>query len=192
MRSAQSGFAFEKKAKKIRSPEASYHLFSWLMALSIWRAADFCSGVRQTQLSNNSFMSGGSSTISASAKNCDMVMPNPLQMVSRVAMEGIVFLLKMLPIVDCAKPHSFESLYSVHPRSRNNCWRRVCVSIASRPFLYLFYFQDDAMTYAGTIYLEATGNLNCDQPIYTASLVGTGLHLSPNLKAEGGVISAVD
>ena len=56
-------------------------------------------------------------------------MPNPLHIVSRVATEGTVFLLKILPIVDCAKPHSFESLYSVHPRSRNNCWRRACVSI---------------------------------------------------------------
>lgn len=34
-----------------------------------------------------------------------------------------------ITIVDCAKPHSFESLYSVHPCSRNNCWRRACVSI---------------------------------------------------------------
>ena len=56
-------------------------------------------------------------------------MPNPLHIVSRVATEGTVFLLKILPIVDCAKPHSFESLYSVHPRSLNNCWRRACVSI---------------------------------------------------------------
>ena len=61
-------------------------------------------------------------------------MPNPLHIVSRVATEGTVFLLKILPIVDCAKPHSFESLYSVHPRSLNNCWRRACVSIASPPF----------------------------------------------------------
>ena len=68
-------------------------------------------------------------------------MPNPLHIVSMVATEGTVFLLKILPIVDCAKPHSFESLYSVHPRSRNNCWRRACVSIASPPFSYLFYFQ---------------------------------------------------
>ena len=79
-------------------------MFSWLMALSIWRAADFCSGVRQTQLSNNSFMSGGSSTISASAKNCDMVIPNPLQMVSRVAMtcikadDGTIWLRAKLPL----------------------------------------------------------------------------------------------
>lgn len=121
--------------------KASYYSVSWLIALSIWMAADFWLGVRQIQQSNSSFMSGVSSTISVSAKNCDIVMPNPLHIVSRVATEGTVFLLKMLPIVDCAKPHSFESLYSVQPRSRNNCWRRACVSIASPPFSYLFYFQ---------------------------------------------------
>ena len=38
--------------------------------------------MRQTQQSNSSFMSGVSSTISVSAKNCDMVMPNPLHIVS--------------------------------------------------------------------------------------------------------------
>ena len=130
-------------SKKIRSPKASYYSLSWLMALSIWMAADFWLGVRQTQQSNSSFISGVSSTISVSAKNCDKVMPNPLHIVSRVATEGTVFLLKMFPIVDCAKPHSFESLYSVHPRSRNNCWRRACVSIASPPFSYLFYFQGE-------------------------------------------------
>lgn len=99
------------------------------MAFNICRAADFWLGVKQIQQSNSSFISGVSSTISASAKNCERVMPNPLQIVSRVAMEGTVFLLKMFPMVDWAKPHSFESLYSVQPRSRNNCWRRAWVSI---------------------------------------------------------------
>ena len=48
------------------------------------------------------------------------------------------------------------------------------------------------MTYAGTIYIESTGGDNHGDPIYTASLVGTGLHLSPNTESEGGVISAVN
>ena len=77
------------------------------------------------------FMSGVSPTMSASAKNCDMAMPDPLHAVSSVATEGTVFLLKMLPMADCARPHSFESLYSVHPRSRNNCRSRACVSIGT-------------------------------------------------------------
>ena len=52
--------------------------------------------------------------------------------------------------------------------------------------------KDGIMTYAGTIYIESTGGENHDRPIYTASLVGTGLHLSPNTESEGGVISAVN
>ena len=52
--------------------------------------------------------------------------------------------------------------------------------------------KDGVMTYAGTIYIESTGGGNNGRPIYTASLVGTGLHLSPNTEYEGGVISAVN
>jgi len=51
--------------------------------------------------------------------------------------------------------------------------------------------KDGVMTYAGTIYIESTGEDNHGYPIYTASLVGTGLHLSPNTESEGGVISAI-
>jgi len=52
--------------------------------------------------------------------------------------------------------------------------------------------KDGVMTYAGTIYIESTGGGNNGRLIYTASLVGTGLHLSPNTEYEGGVISAVN
>ena len=52
--------------------------------------------------------------------------------------------------------------------------------------------KDGIMTYAGTIYIESSGGSNHGRPIYTASLVGTGLHLSPNTETEGGVISAVN
>ena len=52
--------------------------------------------------------------------------------------------------------------------------------------------KDGVMTYAGTIYIQSTGGGNNGRPIYTASLVGTGLHLSPNTEYEGGVISAVN
>ena len=51
--------------------------------------------------------------------------------------------------------------------------------------------KDGVMTYAGTIYIESTGGDNHNRPVYTASLVGTGLHLSPNTETEGGVISAI-
>lgn len=52
--------------------------------------------------------------------------------------------------------------------------------------------KDGVTTYAGTIYIESTGGDNRSYPVYTASLVGTGLHLSPNTESEGGVISAVN
>ena len=52
--------------------------------------------------------------------------------------------------------------------------------------------KDGIMTYAGTIYIESSGGSNHGRPVYTASLVGTGLHLSPNAETEGGVISAVN
>lgn len=52
--------------------------------------------------------------------------------------------------------------------------------------------KDGVMTYTGTIYIESTGGGNNGRPIYTASLVGTGLHLSPSTEYEGGVISAVN
>lgn len=45
--------------------------------------------------------------------------------------------------------------------------------------------------YAGTIYLTASGGTD-SRRVYTASLVGTGLHLSPNAQGEGGLISAAD
>lgn len=52
--------------------------------------------------------------------------------------------------------------------------------------------KDGIPTYSGTIYIESTGGDNRSYPVYTASLVGTGLHLSPNTASEGGVISAVN
>ena len=52
--------------------------------------------------------------------------------------------------------------------------------------------KDGIMIYAGTIYVESSGGMNHGHPVYTASLVGTGLHLSPNTETEGGVISAVN
>ncbi len=45
---------------------------------------------------------------------------------------------------------------------------------------------------AGTLYIESTGGSNNGRSIYTASLVGTGLHLSPNPDYEGGIITLVN
>ena len=58
--------------------------------------------------------------------------------------------------------------------------------------IYFSVHKDGVMTYAGTIYIQSTGGGNNGRPIYTASLVGTGLHLSQNTEYEGGVISAVN
>ena len=41
---------------------------------------------------------------------------------------------------------------------------------------------------SGTIYITAGGSSD-DRTIYTATLVGAGLHLSPNVETEGGVIA---
>ena len=46
-------------------------------------------------------------------------------------------------------------------------------------------------TWTGTVYLTASGGGDGRQ-VYTASLVGAGLHLSPNAQGERGVIAAAD
>ena len=64
--------------------------------------------------------------------------------------------------------------------------------VSSTGIIHFTAHKEGIMTYAGTIYIESTGGANHNRPIYTASLVGTGLHLSPNTETEGGVISAVN
>ena len=64
--------------------------------------------MRLTQESKSSLISGVISTISPSAKNWDIVMPNPAQIASNVLIEGKVFRLKILARVDSDKPHSFD------------------------------------------------------------------------------------
>lgn len=55
-----------------------------------------------------------------------------------------------------------------------------------------FTLSDGAGTvYAGTVYLTASGGTGGRQ-VYTASLVGTGLHLSANTQGEGGILAAAD
>ena len=97
----------------------------------------FCSGVKATQLSNNSLSSGESSTIVSSAKNCDRVMPKPLHMASSVAIEGSTFLRKMFASVDSDKPHSFDRRYLDQPRSSISFCKRSCVfTVWITSFLY--------------------------------------------------------
>ncbi len=57
------------------------------------RTPSFCSEVSEIQHSNSSLVWGVSSTVSFSAKNCDMEIPKPLQIASRVAMDGMLLLL---------------------------------------------------------------------------------------------------
>lgn len=55
-----------------------------------------------------------------------------------------------------------------------------------------FTLSDGAgLVYAGTVYLTASGGTDGRQ-VYTASLVGTGLHLSANTQGEGGILAAAD
>lgn len=49
----------------------------------------------------------------------------------------------------------------------------------------------DVNLYSGKLYIEGAGGNSDGRPIYTAHLVGTGLHLEPNPEQEGGVITAV-
>ena len=51
-----------------------------------------------------------------------------------------------------------------------------------------FTFETGGETYAGTLYFTASGG-NDGRQVYTASLTGTGLTLSPNGMGEGGVIA---
>ena len=59
---------------------------------------------------------------------------------------------------------------------------------ASDTVIYFYCTRDNGSQFSGTIYITAGGNSN-GRTVYTATLVGTGLHLSPNVETEGGVIS---
>ena len=59
---------------------------------------------------------------------------------------------------------------------------------ASDTVIYFYCTRENGSQFSGTIYITAGGN-SSGRTIYTASLVGTGLHLSPNVETEGGVVS---
>ena len=115
-----------------------YNYFPFI-ALIICITAAFCSVLRFTQPSNNSFNSGVISTISPSAKNCDKVIPNPLQIACKVLMEGTVFRLNTLAKVVCDNPDNSDILYVVRPRSSNICLNLSLTSIPLSPSLVILY-----------------------------------------------------
>lgn len=75
-----------------------------------------------------------------SAKNCDNVIPKALQIDCNVLKEGQVFLLKMFANVDSDNPHSFESLYSVQPRSFINLRNLSCIFVTAHLFVIILPF----------------------------------------------------
>ena len=54
--------------------------------------------------------------------------------------------------------------------------------------IYFYCTRENGSRFSGTIYITAGGSSN-GRTVYTATLVGTGLHLSPNVETEGGVVS---
>ena len=54
--------------------------------------------------------------------------------------------------------------------------------------IYFYCTRENGSQFSGTIYITAGGSSN-GRTVYTATLVGKGLHLSPNVETEGGVIS---
>ena len=56
--------------------------------------------------------------------------------------------------------------------------------------IHFSVIQDDTSLYSGTIYIKGSSNSG-GRRIYTATIVGTDLHLGPNSEKEGGVISDI-
>ena len=77
----------------------------------------FCSAESAAQCEKNACCSGVSFTISPSAKNCDSVMPKPLQSARREGMVGSVLRFHIFEIVVWARPERLDNSYIVHPRS---------------------------------------------------------------------------
>ena len=101
--------------------------------------ASFCSGDRVRQLSNILCCSSVSSTMLPSAKNWESVIPKPLQIISSVATEGVVFRLKMLATVDWDRPDSMARRYSLQFNSASNSRMR-CFASTRTPPAYRIHF----------------------------------------------------
>ena len=61
-------------------------------------------------------------------------------------------------------------------------------SIAGDSAIQFICTREDDSQYTGTLYISVGGS-SSGRTVYTATLVGPGLHLSPNTKTEGGVVS---
>ena len=64
-------------------------------------------------------------------------------------------------------------------------------AIVSDADIHFSVHKDDKTIYGGTIYISRDKEADGVHPLYTASIVGTGLHLAQNAESEGGIISAV-
>ena len=64
-------------------------------------------------------------------------------------------------------------------------------AIVSDADIHFSVHKDDKTIYCGTIYISRDKEADGVHPLYTASIVGTGLHLAQNSESEGGIISAV-
>lgn len=63
-------------------------------------------------------------------------------------------------------------------------------NVVTAAIIHFSVSQDDTSLYSGTIYIEGNSDSG-GRRIYTAAIVGTGLHLGPNSEKEGGVITDI-
>ena len=77
-----------------------FRFYFWFIFFGNKRAASRCSSDKPDQQSISSRVFGVTSIKSPSAKNCDKVIPIPLQIASKVSTEGIAFRLMIFAIVD--------------------------------------------------------------------------------------------
>ena len=83
------------------------------MCLNNSRKRHCCVSDKADQLSSNSLCRGVRLTrSSSSAKNCDKVIPNPLQTLSSVCIVGVWFLRYQVDMVDWDNPDRFAKSYS--------------------------------------------------------------------------------
>lgn len=62
-------------------------------------------------------------------------------------------------------------------------------SIADDTVIFFTCARENGAQYTGTLYISAGARNSDGRTVYTATLVGAGLHLSPNTMTEGGVVT---
>jgi len=96
------------------------------------------------------------------------------------------------PLVDFDSPGTPSDTGTILREGKALYWSPVNRNgqTASSAVIHFSLHEEDRSLYSGTIYIE--GERGADgRMLYTASIVGTGLHLKQNMEQEGGVISAV-